>query len=119
MPSKQSLLMQMLTEAFSIFASMYASTFKMLDYNFTYMEEPEFARQLRMLTALAFLLPQDVVRGFVAVCIENRTNFGNVAKELLATFRTPMLADFALMLQEIILCFQKNFGTCSIVLIHL
>ena len=32
-----------------------------------YVEEPEFALQLRMLTALAFLPPQDVVRGFVAV----------------------------------------------------
>ena len=35
-----------------------------------YVEEPEFALQLRMLTALAFLPPQDVVRGFVAVCTE-------------------------------------------------
>ena len=38
------------------------------------------------LTALAFLPPQDVVRGFVAVCIEIRTHFGNVAEELLAYF---------------------------------
>ena len=43
-----------------------------------YAEEPGSALQLRMLTALAFLPPQDVVRGFVAVCIEIRTNFGNV-----------------------------------------
>ena len=42
-----------------------------------YVEETEFALQLRMLTALAFLPPQGVIRGFVAVCIEIRTNFGN------------------------------------------
>ena len=51
-----------------------------------YGEEPELAFQLRMLTALAFLPPQNVVRGFVAVCIEIRTHFGNVAEELLAYF---------------------------------
>ena len=30
------------------------------------------------------------------------------------TLRRSVLADFALMLREIILCFQQNFGTCSI-----
>ena len=61
-----------------------------------YVEQPEFALQLRMLTALAFLPPQDVVRGFVAVCIEIRTNFGNVADELLAYFEDSYVGRFRL-----------------------
>ena len=61
-----------------------------------YVEEPELALQLRMLTALAFLPPQDVVRGFVAVCIEIRTNFGNVAEELLACFENTYVGRFPL-----------------------
>ena len=61
-----------------------------------YVEEPGFALQLRMLTALAFLPPQDVVRGFVAVCIEIRRNFGNVAGELLAYFEDTYVGRFRL-----------------------
>ena len=51
-----------------------------------YVEKPEFALQLRMLTTLAFLPSQDVVRAFITLCIEIRTNFGNVADKLLAYF---------------------------------
>ena len=69
-----------------------------------YVEKPEFALQLRMLTALAFLLPQDVARGFVAVC--NEKILVMLQTNCRPTFRTPMLADFfALMLREIILRF--------------
>ena len=46
-----------------------------------YVKKPEFSFQLR-----TFLPLQDVVRGFVAVCIEIRTNFGNAADELLVYF---------------------------------
>ena len=51
-----------------------------------------------MLTALAFLPPppQDVVRGFLAVCIEIRTNFGNVADELLAYFEDNYVGGYRL-----------------------
>ena len=35
-----------------------------------YWEEPEFALQLQMLTALTFLPPKDVVRGFSAIRLE-------------------------------------------------
>ena len=59
-----------------------------------YVEKPEFALQLRMLTALAFLLPQDVARGFVAVCNEIRTNFGNVANKLQAYFQNTYVGRF-------------------------
>ena len=51
-----------------------------------------------MLTALAFLPPppQDVVRGFLAVCIKIRTNFGNVADELLAYFEDNYVGGYRL-----------------------
>ena len=91
--SKQSLLMQTLRGAFSTFASMHVQNVRL---QVRYLEEPEFAHQLRMLTALAFLPPQDVVRGFVTVCIEIRTNFGNVAEELLAYFEDTYVGRFRL-----------------------
>ena len=46
-----------------------------------------------MLTALAIFLFQDVVRGFVAVCIEIRTN---VADKVLAYFKNSYLGRFRL-----------------------
>ena len=46
-----------------------------------------------MLTALAIFLSQDVVRGFVAVCIEIRTN---VADKVLAYFKDSYLGRFRL-----------------------
>ena len=60
-----------------------------------YFEEPEFPFNSRMLTALAFLPTKDV-RGFVAVCTEIRTNFGNVADELLAHFKDIYISNFRL-----------------------
>ena len=50
-----------------------------------YVEEPEFALRLRMLTALT---PN------VAVCIEIGTNFGNVADKLLAYFEDTYVIRF-------------------------
>ena len=49
-----------------------------------------------MLTGLTFLPPQDAARGFAAVCIEIRTNFGNVADELLAYFEDTYVGRFRL-----------------------
>ena len=57
-------------DAFSTFAPTYGSMFKMLVYKLDIIKEPKFTPQLRMLTALTFLPPQDVARGFAAVCIE-------------------------------------------------
>ena len=59
-----------------------------------YLEEPEFALQLRMLTALAFLPPQNVTAGFVSVCNEIRRNFGDAAEELLAYFEDTYIGRF-------------------------
>ena len=47
----------------------------MLDLQVRDVEEPEFALQLQILTALAFLPPQDVVRGFLAVCRRLKKNW--------------------------------------------
>ena len=71
-----------------------------------------------MLTALAFLPPQDVVRGFVAVCIEIRTNFGNVAEELLAYFEDTYVGRFRLNAPRNNPMFSIDFGTCSITLMR-
>ena len=72
---KSPLLIQALRDAFCTFAL----TRQNVGLQVRYVERPEFSLQLQILTALAFLPLQDVVRGFVAVCIEIRTNFGNVA----------------------------------------
>ena len=61
-----------------------------------YVKEPEFALQLRMLTALAFIPPQYVVRRFVAVCVEIRASFGYVANELLVYFEDIYVGIFHL-----------------------
>ena len=50
------------------------------------MEEPGFALQLRMFTALAFFPPQDVVRGFASICNKIRKNFGDVTEKPLFYF---------------------------------
>ena len=59
-----------------------------------YVEQPEFALQLRMLTALAFLPPQDVVRGFAAICNNIRRNFGDVTEQLLVYFEDTYIGRF-------------------------
>ena len=56
-----------------------------------YVEEPEFSLQLWM-----FLLPQDVIQGFVAFWIEIKTNFGNVADGLLVYFVDTCVGKFCL-----------------------
>ena len=95
--------MQTLRSAFSTFASTYGNNHLNVGLQVRYVEEPEFALQLRMLTAVAFLPAQDVVRGFINVCIEIRTTFGNVSDDLLAYFEDTCVGKFVLMLQ---LCFQ-------------
>ena len=92
---KQSLLMQTLRDAFSAFAPTYGSMFKMLDYKLDISRNQNLPFNSRMLTALAFLPTKDV-RGFVAVCTEIRTNFGNVADELLAHFKDIYISNFRL-----------------------
>ena len=87
--------MQTLRDAFSAFAPTYGSMFKMLDYKLDISRNQNLPFNSRMLTALAFLPTKDV-RGFVAVCAEIRTNFGNVADELLAYFKDTYISNFRL-----------------------
>ena len=58
------------------------------------MEEPEFDLQLKMLTALAFLPPQGVVRGFSAIFNKIKKNFGDVTEQLLFHFEDTYISRF-------------------------
>ena len=60
------------------------------------MEEPELALQLQMLTVLALLLHQDVVRRFAAVCNEIRRTAGDIAEKLLVYFKDTYIGRFRL-----------------------
>ena len=59
--------MQTLRNAFSTFAPTYGNRNQNVGLEVRLVEE--FALQFRMLTVVAFLPPQDVVRGFAAVSI--------------------------------------------------
>ena len=61
-----------------------------------YVEEPEFVIQLRMLTVLAFLRPQDILRGFGAACNKISKNVGDVVGELLVYFEDIYIGRFYL-----------------------
>ena len=58
------------------------------------MNEPEFGLQLRMITALAFLPPQDVVNSFDELCVVILNQYDGDADEMLHYFEDIYIGRF-------------------------
>ena len=75
-----------------------------------YINDPEFALHLRMISALAFLPPNDVQNSFDQLAALIRNQYGNM--EFWTTSRIIMVGGSVSMLQEVHQHFQSIFGIC-------
>ena len=59
-----------------------------------YVEDAEFALHMRMVAALAFVLPQDVIASFHLLCDQIRLTYGDDADRILDYFKDNYIGRF-------------------------
>ena len=77
-----------------------------------YINDPEFALHLRMISALAFLPPNDVQNSFDQLAALIRNQYGNDADGVLDYFEDNYVGRFRVNAPRGIPNFQSIFGTC-------
>ena len=73
-----------------------------------YLEDNEFALNLRMIPALAFIPPQDVIQAFEILSEHLRETYGNEIDQLIDYFEDNYIGRFRRARRRVIPTFQKE-----------